>query len=255
MSASKKTIQFTAVASIILLIITYLVTVNIDTNLLTVDSPWISNSFLLTFFGGAFASMAVVLMCEISKYWQAKQSAETYLFSHLCYLYGQLQILSHNIKRFLSQKGKDVSREALTKIISNAEAEMNALYFAEYAPFCKSNAVLGEKLRFNSEIFSAVQSVLKDCRMLDIALNRDEIARLEVEMGKREQQELPEYTLKTLERLSSRIIDPLNKVDQLAAKIDTLCNGRCKWNTVKTALLQGFPDNQPDYFEQFLSKE
>ena len=51
MSSSKKTILFTSVASIILLIITYLITVNIETGAISVDSPWISNNFFFAFFG------------------------------------------------------------------------------------------------------------------------------------------------------------------------------------------------------------
>ena len=153
MSSCKKTIRFTAIVSMILLGLTYLITVNNETHYIACNSPWISSSFLLTFFGGAFASMTVVLLCEVSKYWQAKRGAETYLFSHLYYLFGQLQILSHSINGFLSNGGKDVPRNALSTTITNAEAEMNGLYFAEYAPFCKTNAVLLEKQKYNLEIY------------------------------------------------------------------------------------------------------
>ena len=82
MNASKKTIQFTGVASIVLIVATYLITVNIENQLLSINSPWISNNFLLTIIGGAFASMLVVLACEIKKFCTMKASTEAFLFYH-----------------------------------------------------------------------------------------------------------------------------------------------------------------------------
>ena len=255
MSSCKKMIRFTAIASIILLIITYLITVNNDIHNISCNSPWISNSFLLTFFGGAFASMTVVLLCEISKYWQAKQDAESYLFSHLYSLYGQLQILSRSINGFFSNNGKNVPRNALSTVITNAEAEMRDLYFAEYAPFCKRNPVLAEKLRYNSEVYSAVQSFLLKCRALDIAVIQDEKFCLEVKMGKSGIQDNPNYTLRTLGRLSKQILKPLEEVDALASKIDILCDGRFKWERAKKDLLQRWPNSQNDALKQLLGED
>lgn len=255
MSSCKKTIRFTAIASIILLTLTYLIAVNNEIHFISCNSPWMPNSFLLSFFGGAFASMTVVLLCEISKYWQAKRGAETYLFSHFYYLYGQLQILSHSINGFLSNNGENVPRNALSTTIANAEAEMNGLYFAEYAPFCKRNSVLTEKLRYNSEVYSELQSFLQNCRALDIAVIQDEIFCLEVKMGKRGIQDNPNYTLRTLERLSKQIFKPLEEVDAIASKIDTLCDGRFKWEDTKKELLQRWPNSQNDALKQLLEED
>ena len=52
MSSSKKTIFFTACASVVLLVLTYLVTVNIEAGFITINSIWLSNIFFLAFFGG-----------------------------------------------------------------------------------------------------------------------------------------------------------------------------------------------------------
>ena len=46
--------------SFVFLILTYLTTVNIEGQFISVDSVWISNNFLVTLFGGVFASMLVV---------------------------------------------------------------------------------------------------------------------------------------------------------------------------------------------------
>ena len=60
-----KVIRFVAIMSVILAAITYLISLNIEVGFIKLNAPWISNNFALTVFGGAFASMLVVLVCEL----------------------------------------------------------------------------------------------------------------------------------------------------------------------------------------------
>lgn len=85
MNGSVKIIKLTTWLSVLLAVITYIIT--IKGNFGVCELNWCPDSFLLAVFGGAFASMLVVLICEISKYYQNRESAETYLVSHLYYLY------------------------------------------------------------------------------------------------------------------------------------------------------------------------
>ena len=66
MSSNIKVIRFTTIMSAIFAALTYFVALNISYQWF--DIKWLSNSFLLTIFGGAFASMLVVLICEVQKY-------------------------------------------------------------------------------------------------------------------------------------------------------------------------------------------
>ena len=102
MRGNVKTIKLTAWLSAIFALITYFISIK---GMLGIsDLKWLPDIFLLAVFGGAFASMLVVLICEISKYVQNRENAETYLFSHLYYLYGQLQMISKNINFLVAQK-------------------------------------------------------------------------------------------------------------------------------------------------------
>ena len=253
MNASKKTIQFTAIASAFLLVLTYLVTVNIETSFISMDSPWISNSFFLTFFGGAFASMVVVLICEISKYWQVKQSAEAYLFSHLYYLYGQLQIIAKNINWLQTQELCHVHEASLKQLIANATAEMNAIYFAEYSPFCKQNAVFQEKQKYNTEVFYSVQKFLQDCEMFELAVLEDNLEKSSSQLEGRQCR--PAITPMVLQRLSELIVKPTQSVDSLMGRIEKSCKGRYNWATMKADFLQRLPDNQNDALDRFLQNK
>ena len=80
MRESIKVIIWCSIVSIVFLILTYAVTVNAEAHFVVLDSVWISNNFLITLFGGIFASMLVVLLCEIQKYLSSKSRTEQYLF-------------------------------------------------------------------------------------------------------------------------------------------------------------------------------
>lgn len=56
--------------------------INAEGQYVVVESEWISNTFLLTVFGGAFASMLVVFLYEVRKYLSIKSNTEQYLFYH-----------------------------------------------------------------------------------------------------------------------------------------------------------------------------
>lgn len=81
MKSCIETVRFTFKLSLLFGVITYLVTVNIETNFLSLNTIWISNNFVLTVCGGIVASFLVVLLSEIQKYFSAKISSESYLFT------------------------------------------------------------------------------------------------------------------------------------------------------------------------------
>lgn len=251
MRANVQTIKFTGISSIVLVIITYLIA--IKGTLGMHDAVWLPDSFLLAVFGGAFASMLVVLICEISKYWQNKKSTEVYLFSHIYYLYGQLQIVSKSIHYLFTLSENEITQGALTQLITNAEAEMNTIYFVDYAPFFTDDAILKEKLKYNSECFPVVQSFLQDCMLLDVAIVTDRINSIKAQMTNSDTPNESGNTNRVLKRLSELIEEPIRMLDGLEQRIDEQCGGRFGWEKTRDAFLLGLPDNQPDRLEKFIN--
>lgn len=143
MRTNLKTIKVTAWFSLLLVVVTYLISIKGVFG--ESELKWLPDTFLLAVFGGTFASMLVVLICEIAKYIQNRESTETFLFSHLYFLYGQLYVIKKNIE-FMSAKEDRVHKDALSQLIANSEAEMNAIFFTDYFPYRKNNAILSEKI-------------------------------------------------------------------------------------------------------------
>lgn len=79
MSTNLKIIKFTAIVSGVSFLATFVICLNISYG--RFDIKWLSNEFLLTIFGGVFASTLVVLICETHKYFLNKTQAENAMYN------------------------------------------------------------------------------------------------------------------------------------------------------------------------------
>jgi hypothetical protein len=170
MSLSKKTIIFTTGASIVLLILTYLVTVNIETNTISVDSPWISNNFLLAFFGGAFASMIVVLICELQKFCSMKSSLEKYLYYQAAFLYMQLYKMQQNIIDFEKRPEEVISKNLFDEPIVQVQNTINAILGTDYTCFSSKSMFLTKHQAFLSALQQLSPVVSQGKNALEVAI-------------------------------------------------------------------------------------
>lgn len=182
MSSSKKTILFASVASIILLIITYLITVNIETGAISVDSPWISNNFFFAFFGGAFASMCVVLICEVQKFCSAKTSTEKYLFFQASFLYMQLYKMQQNIIDMENHPGEEIVKNFFDEPLSQIHNTANSILGTDYTRFSKGNTFLVQHQAFLLNLQKQLPIVLSGKSALEVAILEIKILRSDQEI-------------------------------------------------------------------------
>ncbi len=228
MRSNVKTIKLTTRLSVILAVITYLISIK---GVLGIDEiKWLPDTFLFAVFGGAFASMLVVMICEISKYYENRESTETFFYSHLYFLYGQLQVMLKNID-FLAEHNSAIQKDALKQLIYNSEAEMNTVFYIDYAPYKSNNVILVEKENYNKIVFPAVQGFLRDCRMFELAVLTDDIIKRKGGIG--------DNSNLVLEKLSTQIQEPLSLLDALLIKIDQSCKGRYNWSQVSVEWFRG----------------
>ena len=247
MRGNVKTIKITACFSVILAITTYLIT--IKNYYFAVECKWLPDSFLIATFGGAFASMLVVMICEVSKYYQNRENTETFIFEHLRYLYGRLWTIKKNLE-FLKLQDENIPRNAITQVISYAEAEMNAIFFSDYAPLKKNNAFLREKMDYNKTIFPRIQKFLFDCRTLEMAIIKDEIIKSERKRG--HNCEVANNKVLVLTKLLEKEKESLTLIDGILTRIDKLCNGKYNWASIRDNMVKSIPDTRTDWVEKFL---
>ena len=98
MKSSIYTIKFLVILSIVLLLATYCISLNDENRWIVLNTPWLSNSFVFTIVGGTFASLLVVLACELQKYQSIKRQIEDYIYGQLFSLYAQVTIMDDFVK-------------------------------------------------------------------------------------------------------------------------------------------------------------
>lgn len=176
MKTQIKVIRFVAIMSIVLAAITYLITVNIEVGFINLNTQWLSNNFLLTVCGGAFASMLVVLLCEIQKYFEIKKSTEAIIFKHVRHICIQLVSLDKLIKDCLEKPTRAIPDGILsfsTDAIRNAISELQLI---EYDTFFKRSELEKVFYIFQKNTLVDIQYYTIYEKYLSIAINEDQIA-------------------------------------------------------------------------------
>jgi len=245
MRESIKVIKWSSLISIVFLILTYSVTVNSEGHFISVNSVWISNSFLITLFGGVFASMLVVVLCEIQKYLSAKASTEEYLFYQSLYLYQTLMQMKTIIGDYLNHNEWPVPENLFDESIRMVQSEMNALQITDYATFKHGEKTLMvEHGRFRIDTLPKIQPLLQGGIRLRLAINETDIEYLENQLathsysGARKQ--ITSNSSRVARMLNDElelVTDSVELVDKYISLLNDHCSNRYKWNEVKVKLV------------------
>lgn len=229
MRGSVKVIKFTLLMSILFLALTYFTTVNIEAHILAFNTIWLSNNLALTVFGGAFASMLVVLVCELQKYITAKTSVEEYIFYQALYLYQALFLMQQNICDYQKNGEADVPDNLLDETTRMVQSEIIALQSTDYAPFGQKNSLLIAHQEFCKKIAIDMQPIMKGCNAVKIAINKVKIDYLYQNLPNRVVTSVDEPLQTVLSIQFDRISEALDEVDKYLKEIDRCCNKRYDW--------------------------
>ena len=174
MRATIAIIKFCIRFAVILALITWLITVNIETGFIKLGSIWISNNFLLTVVGGSFASMLVVLICEVQKYMYAKNQNEQSMFYLMCLLYAQLQIVNDLLGKYLENPNKKLIEKMLEIPTTNIREIVHRLMQLDYVTFSENNVLYKNFQEFQLIRESQFQNLAINCGCIDIAKKKAE---------------------------------------------------------------------------------
>ncbi len=205
-----------------------------ENHFILLNTKWISNNFLFSIAGGAFASLVIVLVCEIIKYHQHKQIAENILLINLENLYGQFLIIRGNCKRALNSLD-NIADNLIQPTCENARVIINHINGIDYLPFC-SNSKIKELLdQFNTDKQLAIKSVLSSFIFLSIAICEDKMVLLQKKMPEIVSSGCPN-TNKALHKVIAQTSTILNYLDQIISQIDKELRNRHHWQILKQTL-------------------
>lgn len=229
MRGNVKVIKFTAVMSIVFLALTYFITVNIETHILELNTIWISNDFALAVFGGAFASMLVVLICEVQKYITAKASVEEYIFYQALYLYQALFLMQQKIFDYQNNAEAVVPENLLDESTRMIQSEIIALQSVDYAPFRQKNCLLSVHQKFCKGTVLNMQPIMSGCNAVRIAINKTKINYLMQNLSGRLVTSASEPMKTVLSIQHDRVSRALEEVNEYLKNIDKCCKYRYGW--------------------------
>ena len=234
MTTSLKTIKQLIWVLLGVFILTYLISLNMENHYVVANVKWLSNNFLFAIAGGAFASLVVVLVCEIIKYRQLKFATEGALFSYMGNLYGQFLIISGNCKRTLN--GHDLVPDNLIQpSCDNAMMLADYINGIDYITFCGKNNVSDVLSKFKTEKYLLLKNVLISFSYLRIAIREDSMMLLQ--QGKRDivTSDCP-HVKDALNKVIGQTSTILTYLDQIISQMDDGLDNRYNWHNLRKTL-------------------
>lgn len=235
MSTSVNTIKRLIRVLIGVLIVTYLISLNMENHFVTFNTKWISNDFLFAIAGGVFASLVVVLFCEIIKYHQLKLATENALLVYLGNLYGQFLIIRSSCKRVLNSK-IFVSDNLIQSTCDNATIVVDSINGIDYTLICNTNNKVRDLLnQFKTDKYLVIKNVLINFVYLKVAVWED--GKVLISQGKQNLVTSDcSNTNKVLNKVISQSTTILTYLDQVITQIDNELGNKYQWQSRKQAL-------------------
>ena len=223
MSTSVNTIKRLLCVLIVVLIFTYLISLNMENHFIALNAKWISNDFLFAIAGGAFASLVVVLVCELIRYRQIKLATENALLVYLGSLYGQFLIIRSNCKRLIQST------------CDNATIITDSINGIDYNLICKTNKARELLNEFKVNKYLAIKNVLINFAYLKMAIWED--GKVLISQGKQNLVTSDcSNTNKVLNKVVSQSTTILTYLDQIITQIDNELGNKYQWQNKKQAL-------------------
>lgn len=253
MRSNIETIKFTGLFCLILAVLTYIVTLNIEMGFFRPNWGWMSNNFALTVCGGAFASFLVVMLCEVQKYRSNKLSCENSLYTHAMYLYSVLYFLDRNIDEYIAEQNEPVPNNLVDERIKMIRSQSMAIRSVDYITFRKINALVTAHQNFCTNGLAKVDSIMGSGNYLKIAINQTRIKNLEEKNGRETVTSADKLVAQTLSALKNQILPILSDVSTYLGIINQYCNGRYDWEKQKTKIHDSYISIfEAGKFEDFL---
>lgn len=238
MTQLKHSIIYLVILSMLCLVISYVISVNMETEFCVINSRFISNNFLFTCFSGAFASILVLLATEIYRFIQTKKSIEQFLFSQLAFIYGQLQVANANITNVLNDNGlvSDNLLSCLSSTITQITFSLRSLDYNPFFSFNRSRAIKRIITRLFSTEIIQLDSLTNDCLCLPIAIYADKLDFLSRGDSNTSITSTSPKTQKVLNILNKEIIQLKSQILIDLKELNTSCDNSFHWNDVEKKL-------------------
>lgn len=227
------------------LVVTYIMSLNIENHFVELNSKWVSNNFLFTIAGGIFASLIVVILCEFVRYRQIKYATEILLITYFASLYSQFLIIQSNCKRALDCQDA-IADNLIQSVCDNATMTTDSVNGIDYTPF-RNNKIKDILTKFKTEMHITIKNILTGFFFYRIAYSEDKMILMNQRKREIITSDCPNVN-KTLHKIVNQTTTILSYLDQIILQIDSEMGYKYNWQIRKQAI----NDYQENYASQKL---
>lgn len=238
MKTSVKIVKFLILLTVAFLFLSYSISLNEENRWIMLNISWLSNRFLFAIVSGSFASLLVVLACELQKYHSIKRQTEDFVFGQLFFLYSQIIIIHYNIKRQLYDISSPVPNNLIDEISNRGKMYLTSLASIEYITFCRHNPIEEQLIQYRGDGRKRINLFLQNSVFLKMAINEDRIALLKQGKDKLITSQNPK-THQTLKKIFDDSTPVLSYIEKSLDIIDNECKKRYYWNELKRNVIIG----------------
>lgn len=251
MRESIQMIKWGGAASLLFLILTYIFSVYSKVDFVIVSEVWLPKDFFMAVSSGIFASLLVVVFCEIRRYFSLKSEIEKKLFCHNTTLFTALKVLKITIEDYIKHKERVVPENILDKNIEIIQGEMSYLQNVGYITFTKSKkSLLTEYELFQKKLLDE-QSIIQAGIKLKLCMQEIRIDYLKIQEEYLKEKfdkeffdiQKPVYTSENpkisniLENILINIDSVICAVDGFNISLDAYRKNRFNWSSLKKNLV------------------
>lgn len=253
MSTSVNTIKRLFWIMLGVLVLTYPISLNMENHFFVANIKWLSNEFLFAIAGGAFASLLIVLICELIKYRQLKFATENALLVNLGSLYGQFLLIRSSCKRVLNNKDL-VSDNLIQPTCNNAIIVVDSIYGIDYVLLSRTNKVKDLLDQFKSHKFLTIKNILTNFTFLRIAICEDK--KILLAQGKQNpvNSDNPNTNL-VLNKVVNQSTMILTYLDQIITQIDDETGNKYQWQNRKQTLISYQENYTSQQLEDYIKED
>lgn len=232
------TIKFLVALTVTSFLLTYTISLNIENKFLALDIFWLSNDFAFVISSGTFASILVLLACELQKYFLIKHQTEDSIYSQLFSLYSQITIIHYNIKRQLNDVISPVPYNLIDDISNRGQMFLTSFISVDYTLFLKCNAIRKIQIQYQGKNGALIRSFLQSSIFLKMAMNDDRIDMLRQHKDVLATSNMPKTHL-ALKKIYDDSAIILSFIEKSLDIIDKECKMRYHWYELKRHIITG----------------
>lgn len=233
MKDNKTMIRFYAIFLVVSAVLTYVIDLNQQLHFLTLNSPWISNTFCSAIMSGILTGFVVALAAEVRHYWLHKRQAQGLLYSCASSLYSLITVQYSHIGYYIGNTTALIPENLGDECAQYPmQCQTTALRSIDYAPVSERDAVYEALNILKQHIFEIEQSI-RDLIYLRIAHNNVQIELIQSSIKNRDVTSASPIMGKALLDAHDRLEQCLECLDKFCCVFEQIDKKRFPWTQDK----------------------